>query len=149
MATGHLRLAVPVRWRPVIPNAITVARIGMVPLIAWLLIEGSGESMFAAVLFAIASLSDACDGFLARRWKVESVFGALTDPFADKLLILASLGALAVAGTRAVVDLRRDRRTRAVGDHPARPGEAPGRRRRRRPARQAQDGRTGVLGCSR
>ena len=99
VATGHLRLAVPERWRPVIPNAITVARIGMVPLIAWLLIEGSGESTFAAVLFAIASLSDACDGFLARRWKVESVFGALTDPFADKLLILASLGALAVAGT--------------------------------------------------
>ena len=97
VATGHLRLAVPERWRPAIPNAITVARIGMVPLIAWLLIEGSGESLFAAVLFAIASFSDACDGFLARRWKVESVFGTLTDPFADKLLILASLGALAAA----------------------------------------------------
>ena len=97
VATGHLRLAVPVRWRPVIPNALTVARIAIVPLIAWLLIEGSGESMFAAVLFAMASLSDAYDGFLARRWRVESTFGALTDPFADKLLILASLGALAAA----------------------------------------------------
>jgi CDP-diacylglycerol--glycerol-3-phosphate 3-phosphatidyltransferase len=97
VATGHLRLAVPERWRPVVPNALTVTRIAMVPLIAWLLIEGGGESVLAASLFAIASLSDAYDGFLARRWNVESVFGALTDPFADKLLVLASLGALAAA----------------------------------------------------
>jgi CDP-diacylglycerol--glycerol-3-phosphate 3-phosphatidyltransferase len=69
-----------------------------VPLIAWLLIENGGESTAAAVLFILASLSDAYDGFLARRWRVESVFGALTDPFADKLLVLASLGALAAAG---------------------------------------------------
>jgi CDP-diacylglycerol--glycerol-3-phosphate 3-phosphatidyltransferase len=98
VATGHLRLEVPQRWRPVIPNTITVARIGMVPLIAWLLIESGGESTAAVVLFVVASVSDACDGFLARRWKVESVFGTLTDPFADKLLVLASLGALAAAG---------------------------------------------------
>ena len=88
----------PGAWRPVIPNALTLARIAMIPLIAWLLIEGGGESMIAAALFAVASLSDAYDGFLARRWKVESVFGALADPFADKLLILASLGALAAVG---------------------------------------------------
>jgi CDP-diacylglycerol--glycerol-3-phosphate 3-phosphatidyltransferase len=93
--TGHLRFAVPARWRPVVPNALTLGRIAMVPLIVWLLIQAGGESMLAASLFAVASLSDAYDGFLARRWRVESVFGALTDPFADKLLVLASLGALA------------------------------------------------------
>jgi CDP-diacylglycerol--glycerol-3-phosphate 3-phosphatidyltransferase len=98
VATGHLRLGVPERWRPRVPNALTVARIAMVPLVAWLLIENAGESMLAALLFAAASLSDAYDGYLARRWRVESVFGALTDPFADKLLVLASLGALAAAG---------------------------------------------------
>ena len=96
VATGHLRPAVPVRWRPVVPNALTLGRIAMVPLIVWLLIADGGESLFAAALFAIASLSDAYDGFLARRWHVESVFGTLTDPFADKLLVIASLGALAV-----------------------------------------------------
>jgi CDP-diacylglycerol--glycerol-3-phosphate 3-phosphatidyltransferase len=47
------------------------------------------------VLFAVASLTDAFDGHLARRWRVESVFGTLADPFADKLLILGSLVALA------------------------------------------------------
>ena len=132
VATGHLRLAVPVRWRPVIPNALTVARIAMVPLIVWLLIEDGGESMIAAVLFAIASLSDACDGFLARRWKVQSVFGALTDPFADKLLVLASLGALAAVGRVPWWIFALIGAARAVGDHPARPREAPRRRDRRR-----------------
>ena len=95
VATGHLRPSVPLRWRPVIPNALTLARIVMVPLIVWLLIANGGESLFAAVLFAIASISDAYDGFLARRWHVESVFGTLTDPFADKALVIATLGALA------------------------------------------------------
>ena len=81
------------------PNALTVTRIAMVPLIAWLLIENGGESVVAALLFIVASVSDFYDGYLARQWRVESVFGALTDPFADKLLVLASLGALAAAGT--------------------------------------------------
>jgi len=96
VATGHLRPSVPVRWRPAVPNALTLGRIAIVPLIVWLLISGGGESLLAATLFAIASLSDAYDGFLARRWKVESVFGTLFDPFADKLLVLASLVALAI-----------------------------------------------------
>jgi CDP-diacylglycerol--glycerol-3-phosphate 3-phosphatidyltransferase len=99
VATGHLKLEVPLRWRPVVPNALTVTRIAMVPLIAWLLIENGGESVVAALLFIVASVSDFYDGYLARQWRVESVFGALTDPFADKLLVLASLGALAAAGT--------------------------------------------------
>ncbi|HYH89884.1 MAG TPA: CDP-diacylglycerol--glycerol-3-phosphate 3-phosphatidyltransferase, partial [Solirubrobacteraceae bacterium] len=95
VATGHLRPSVPLRWRPVVPNALTLARIAIVPLIVWLLLANGGESLFAAALFAIASVSDAYDGFLARRWHVESAFGALTDPFADKALVIATLGALA------------------------------------------------------
>ena len=96
MATGHLRPAMPVRWRPVVPNALTLGRIALVPLIVWLLLANGGESLIAATLFAIASVTDAYDGFLARRWRVVSVFGTLTDPFADKLLVLASLVALAI-----------------------------------------------------
>jgi CDP-diacylglycerol--glycerol-3-phosphate 3-phosphatidyltransferase len=98
VATGHLRLAVPDRWRPVVPNALTLARVAMVPLVVWLLLVNGGESLLAAALFALASLTDAYDGHLARRWGVVSVFGTLTDPFADKLLVLASLVALAIVG---------------------------------------------------
>jgi CDP-diacylglycerol--glycerol-3-phosphate 3-phosphatidyltransferase len=96
VATGHLRPAMPERWRPVVPNALTLGRVAMVPVIAWLLLVNGGESLVAAALFAIASLTDAYDGHLARRWGVVSVFGTLTDPVADKLLVLASLGALAI-----------------------------------------------------
>ena len=65
------------------------------PLVVWLLIWDGGLSVMAALLFATASVSDAYDGYLARRWNVTSSFGALLDPFADKLLVLGSLGALA------------------------------------------------------
>ena len=96
VATGHLRLGVPLRWRPVLPNALTLARIAVIPLVVWLLLANGGESGLAAALFALASVSDFYDGFLARRWDVESTFGALTDPFADKVLVLGSLVALAI-----------------------------------------------------
>jgi CDP-diacylglycerol--glycerol-3-phosphate 3-phosphatidyltransferase len=95
VATGHLKPTVPERWRTVIPNALTAARIAVVPLVVWLLIWDSGLSLMAALLFTIASVSDAYDGYLARRWNVTSSFGALLEPFADKLLVLGSLGALA------------------------------------------------------
>jgi CDP-diacylglycerol--glycerol-3-phosphate 3-phosphatidyltransferase len=95
VATGHIKPAVPERWRAIIPNALTAGRIAVVPLVVWLLIWDGGLSVTAALLFATASVSDAYDGFLARRWNVTSSFGALLDPFADKLLVLGSLGALA------------------------------------------------------
>jgi CDP-diacylglycerol--glycerol-3-phosphate 3-phosphatidyltransferase len=94
VATGHLRHGIPVHWRPAIPNALTLGRIAIIPAVVLLLLE-SGPTMTAAALFAVASLTDAIDGNLARRWHVESVFGTLADPFADKLLVLGSLGALA------------------------------------------------------
>ena len=98
VATGHLRPTVPLRWRPAVPNALTLGRILLVPVVVWLLLAQGGESLTAAALFALASVTDAYDGHLARRWKVVTVFGTLTDPFADKLLVLASLGALAATG---------------------------------------------------
>jgi CDP-diacylglycerol---glycerol-3-phosphate 3-phosphatidyltransferase len=84
-----------VHWRPAIPNALTLGRIAIVPAVVLLLLDNSGLSVTAAVLFAAASLTDLLDGRLARRWQVQSVFGTLADPFADKLLVLGSLVALA------------------------------------------------------
>ena len=95
VATGHLRLETPIRWRPAVPNLLTGARIVMIPALLWLLLENGGLSLTAAALFAAASLTDLYDGRLARRWGVQSTFGALADPFADKLLVLGSLIALA------------------------------------------------------
>jgi len=95
VATGHLRLEMPVRWRPAVPNALTVGRIAVVPIVIWLILASGGESIAAAMLFALASITDAYDGHLARSWGVVSVFGTLIDPFADKLLVLGSLIALA------------------------------------------------------
>jgi CDP-diacylglycerol--glycerol-3-phosphate 3-phosphatidyltransferase len=95
VATGHLRLEAPIRWRPAVPNILTGARIAIIPAVVWLLLEHGGLSLTAVALFAAASLTDLYDGHLARRWGVESTFGALADPFADKLLVLGSLVALA------------------------------------------------------
>jgi CDP-diacylglycerol--glycerol-3-phosphate 3-phosphatidyltransferase len=95
VATGHLSPEVPLRWRQILPNVLTLARIAVVPLIMWLVIDEAGASLTAAMLFMAASATDAYDGHLARRWGVESVFGTLADPFADKLLVIGSLGALA------------------------------------------------------
>lgn len=68
-----------------IPNAITVVRIVLVVPTGWLLWQGSyGQAL---VLMAIASASDALDGWLARHFGWTSRFGAAMDPVADKLLI--------------------------------------------------------------
>ena len=95
VATGHLQLQVPIHWRPAVPNALTAGRIAIIPAVLWLLLDNGGLSQTAAAMFAAASLTDLFDGHLARRWHVESSFGALADPFADKLLVLGSLVALA------------------------------------------------------
>lgn len=58
----------------------------------------------AAVLFIIAAVTDALDGHLARKWKVESKFGRVMDPMADKLLVLGSFIMLAGPGFTSVVE---------------------------------------------
>jgi CDP-diacylglycerol--glycerol-3-phosphate 3-phosphatidyltransferase len=78
-----------------LPNLLTVTRILLVPvLVAALLQEaGPGESLAAAV-FIIASITDALDGWIARRQKKISTFGKLMDPLADKLLVTSALVSL-------------------------------------------------------
>jgi CDP-diacylglycerol--glycerol-3-phosphate 3-phosphatidyltransferase len=71
-----------------IPNALTVARLLMIPLFAALLISADGgHSWPAAILFGAAGVTDQVDGWLARRWSVESSFGKIADPLADRLMI--------------------------------------------------------------
>jgi CDP-diacylglycerol--glycerol-3-phosphate 3-phosphatidyltransferase len=75
-----------------LPNLLTVIRILLVPvLVAALLNKTGGGDLLAAVVFAVASLTDAIDGYLARHRNSITTFGKLMDPIADKLLIISAL----------------------------------------------------------
>jgi CDP-diacylglycerol---glycerol-3-phosphate 3-phosphatidyltransferase len=78
-----------------LPNVLTLLRILLVPvLVAALVQEGGGGDKLAAAVFVLASLTDALDGWIARRQKSVSTFGKLMDPLADKLLVTAALVSL-------------------------------------------------------
>ena len=71
-----------------LPNALTIARLVAIPVFAALILSADdGHSIPAAILFGAAGITDQIDGFLARRWHVESAFGKIADPLADRLLI--------------------------------------------------------------
>jgi CDP-diacylglycerol--glycerol-3-phosphate 3-phosphatidyltransferase len=75
-----------------LPNALTVVRIMLVPaLVVALLGDTPAGDVLAAVVFALASLTDFVDGYLARARDSVTTFGKLMDPLADKLLIVAAL----------------------------------------------------------
>ena len=77
-----------VELRRRIPNALTIARFAAIPVFAWLYLEaGDGPAWGAGLFFAAAAFTDQVDGFLARRWHVESSFGRVADPLADRLMI--------------------------------------------------------------
>jgi cardiolipin synthase (CMP-forming) len=78
-----------------LPNLITIARILLVPVIVWAIT--SGEMLFAFLLFLAAGLSDAVDGFLAKRFGMTSEFGSYLDPLADKALIVSIYVALGIS----------------------------------------------------
>lgn len=71
-----------------IPNALTLARFLAIPVfIALLATADGGHSWPAAIVFGAAGATDQLDGWLARRWQVESRFGTVADPLADRLMI--------------------------------------------------------------
>lgn len=71
-----------------IPNALTIARFAAIPVFAWLYLRaGDGAAWGAGLFFGGAALTDQVDGYLARRWHVESRFGKVADPLADRLMI--------------------------------------------------------------
>lgn len=82
-----------------IPNLLTVARLILIPVfVALVLASDSGHSWPAAIVFGAAGISDQIDGWLARRWHVESEFGKIADPLADRLTIGAAVILLWHAG---------------------------------------------------
>ena len=71
-----------------IPNALTILRFLAIPLFVVLLArEQDGPSWAAGIVFGLAGITDQLDGWLARRWHVESSFGKVADPLADRLMI--------------------------------------------------------------
>ncbi len=82
-----------------LPNALTVLRLLAVPVFVVLLLGTDGQGSYGlAALFAAAAFTDQIDGFLARRWHVESEFGKFADPLADRLMIDAAVLILCVDG---------------------------------------------------
>jgi cardiolipin synthase len=79
-----------------LPNFLTALRIAAAPALAFLLVLGADRA--ALGVFAFAGLSDAADGFLAKRFGLTTRFGRLLDPAADKLLMLASFATLTILG---------------------------------------------------
>ncbi len=79
-----------------IPNLLTAARLLAAPFILYLL--WTGDYRTALVWFAIASVTDVLDGYLARRFHAGSRIGALMDPVADKVLLSGSFLTLGLKG---------------------------------------------------
>jgi len=75
-----------------VPNALTIARLALIPVFVVLMVRaGQDPSWPAGIVFGIAAITDQIDGFLARRWRVESQFGKIADPLADRLMIDAAV----------------------------------------------------------
>ena len=91
-----------------LPNSITLIRIGMIPLLIWVLstsrlTSGGGEKeILASALFIAASITDGIDGYIARRRGQITTMGILLDPLADKLLIAAAFITLVAFNPRLV-----------------------------------------------
>jgi cardiolipin synthase (CMP-forming) len=79
-----------------LPNFITLGRIILVPIIVWLMV--TGQTQVAFFTFVLAGLSDAADGFLAKRYSMETELGAYLDPLADKMLLVCIFVTLGVGG---------------------------------------------------
>lgn len=75
-----------------IPNLLTYLRLFAVPLLVVIFLSPiEFNRAICAGIFIFASITDWLDGYLARRWKVESPFGAFLDPIADKIIVAATL----------------------------------------------------------
>jgi CDP-diacylglycerol--glycerol-3-phosphate 3-phosphatidyltransferase len=81
-----------------LPNALTIARFLLIPAFVVLLAGADGgHDWTSGILFGVAGITDQIDGWLARRWRVESEFGKYADPLADRLMIDAAVILLFIA----------------------------------------------------
>lgn len=82
-----------------IPNALTILRFAAIPVFVWLFLDAGDDAAWGAgIFFAAAALTDQLDGYLARRWRVESAFGKVADPLADRLMIVVAVVLLWLEG---------------------------------------------------
>lgn len=82
-----------------LPNALTLLRLALIPAFVLVYLRAEdGSSWAAGWIFLVAGLTDQLDGYLARRWRVESRFGQLADPLADRLMLDAAAILLALEG---------------------------------------------------
>ena len=82
-----------------LPNALTLARLVLIPVFVLLMVDaGDVHSWPAGIVFGVAGITDQVDGFLARLWHVESRFGKIADPLADRLMIDAAVILLVAYG---------------------------------------------------
>ena len=77
-----------------LPNILTIARILLVPFTIWALVQG--YNMAALVAFLVAGITDGLDGYLARRFRLQTELGAYLDPLADKALVVGVFVTLAL-----------------------------------------------------
>ncbi len=75
-----------------LPNAITIFRIAIIPVFLWVYLSPlEHANWISMLLFIMAGISDGVDGYVARRWQIESSFGRFLDPVADKLIVMAAI----------------------------------------------------------
>lgn len=75
-----------------LPNALTMGRVAMIPAVLYYVVAGTPrDAVVAGWLYGATAVTDLLDGYLARKWNIESVFGKFLDPLADKLLVMALL----------------------------------------------------------
>ncbi|HZS82073.1 MAG TPA: CDP-alcohol phosphatidyltransferase family protein [Stellaceae bacterium] len=79
-----------------LPNLITLGRLLLVPLAIWLILAGDFAAAFWT--FVVAGVSDAADGFIAKKFGMTTELGALLDPVADKVLLVSVYATLGIAG---------------------------------------------------
>ena len=80
-----------------LPNALTFSRLIAAPVIGYLIVQD--QHLAALSLFVYAGVTDLVDGWIARKWKLQTVVGTVIDPMADKSLMTVVTVALAVKGT--------------------------------------------------
>lgn len=98
-------------WLRHVPNALTISRVVAIPgLVAAYYLPHAASARAPAFIFLACALTDWLDGYLARRWRVGSRFGAFLDPVADKLLVCTclvllsgSLGAVVALPTAVII----------------------------------------------
>lgn len=93
-----------------LPNKLTLLRIIMIPV--FIIVLMTGYYYISAIIFILASITDALDGYIARKYNLVTNFGKIMDPLADKLLVVSALICLVelgdVAGWMVIVILARE-----------------------------------------